>query len=179
MLLPRPIHIEVAQADCRRRHLVQSQPVAKVVVEGQLGKAIDVQRSLVLQRRRKVSRPGEPVDRRAGGKDQRDALLHGKPQHLFRVLEVVVHHVHAVVFKRVGAGALVQNRLDPTFSQCIFSNGAAKLPLVHVIHIARAVQVLELPGIGQVVHHQNVRDAVRIQLVDQVAADKARASSND
>ena len=73
----------------------------------------------------------------------------------------------------------MQDCLDLACSQRIVSDGAAELPLVHVVHIAGAVQILELLHVGEVVHHEDVGEAVGIQLVNQIAADKARASGND
>jgi len=73
----------------------------------------------------------------------------------------------------------VQDRLDLAGSQRIFSNDAAQLTLVHVVHIARTVQVSELLGISKIIYYENVSYTLGIQLVNQVATYKSRTTCND
>ena len=54
VLLARPVDVEITEADGSHRDPVQSELMAKVVVEDQLGIAVDIQRALIFDGGREV-----------------------------------------------------------------------------------------------------------------------------
>ncbi len=105
VLLARAVDVEVAQADDGALDLRHQ--AADIVVEDQLREAIDIQRTLV--RGVDCEAGARAIDSSRGGIDERHLALQREVQQLLGVGEVVVHHVVAIVFKRVGAGALMQD----------------------------------------------------------------------
>src|SRR5271165_6627854 len=118
------------------------------------------------------------LHRRAGGVNQRHAAVQRPVQQLFRVGEVIVEHVPAVLLGRIGAGPLVQ------YSSRLHSGGAAadeiaKLGAVHVVGDRTIAQVAELVPLGQVVNGQDVPDPALVERADHVASDESSSSRND
>ena len=124
------------------------------------------------------------VDGGGGGVDERDLAIEREVQQFLRVGEVVVHHVAAIVFERVRAGALMQDGADLCVLEVAGFEGGAELALVHVVGVLGAGEVQELwPGKvgrgGEVIDQQNVALAGAVELVDEIAADEACAAGND
>jgi len=99
-------------------------------------------------------------------------------EQLFRISEVVVEHVTAVLLGRIGAGPLVQyrRRLHPGAA---VADKIAKLGAVHVVGDLTVAQVAKLVPLGQVVNGQDVSDLALVKRADQVAPDESSSSCND
>ena len=99
-------------------------------------------------------------------------------QELFGVLIVVIHHVLAVPLSGGGARTFVEDGFDlaELFTR---HNLDKEVFFIHVVSDVQIHQVHELGAVFQVVHHQNVGDAFVIEGLNNIAADKARAASND
>ena len=97
---------------------------------------------------------------------------------------VVVHHVIAVVFKRVRACALVQDGAHLRVLEVACRERLAELGLIHVVGVVSSPQIQELRA-GEircrrkVIDDENVTLADAIQLLNEIAADKAGAAGND
>ena len=105
-------------------------------------------------------------------------------QQLLGVGEVVVHHVAAIVFERVGAGALMQDGADLCAFEVAALEGGAELALVHVVGVLGAGEVEELGPAevgrgGEVVDDEDVALAGTVELLDEVAADEACSAGYD
>jgi hypothetical protein len=180
MLFARTVDVEVTQADHGAFHL--GKKAANVVVEDELGIAVDVQWTLVDGRFREDGTGS--VDRCGGGIDERDLAVEREVQQFLRVGEVVVHHVATIVLERVRTSALMQDGADFCTLEVARLEGGAEFTLVHVVGVSGAGQIQELwPGqVGggsEVIHQENVAFASAVELMDDIAADKARAAGND
>ena len=88
------------------------------------------------------------------------------------------HHFDAVPFRRDGACALVQNRTD--LAEAVARQHAGQeIVFVSVIDEVAVGQVPRLVPVGQVVDDENILLAGRIQVSDDIAADKSGAAGND
>ena len=173
VLLARAVDVEVAEpCDLRVRG---GQHAPHHIVEQQLRVAIDVQRSLEFRRfaeRRATAIGG----RRRRVQQPRAAQLAGVEQ-VLRAPVIGVEHEAAVVLHRVGAGALVQHRLDA--AELAFREARVELGAVEVVAQPGAQQVAVLRAVGQVIDANHVVDADRIQPVHEVAADHAGRAGDD
>src|SRR5271170_6358142 len=103
-------------------------------------------------------------------------MSNSETQNILGVGEVIVHHVHAVIFQRIRAGTLMKDCFDLGDAKLVGHDGSAKFALVHVVDETRSMQIHELSRIGQVIYYKNVRDAVPIQLVYDIASNETRAA---
>ena len=108
VLLAWAVDVEVAEADDGALHLGDES--ANVVVEDELGVAVDVEGTLVVGLLGEVGTGS--VDGGGGGVDEGDLAVEREVQQLLGVGEVVVHHVAAIVFEGVGACSLMEDRAD-------------------------------------------------------------------
>ena len=91
---------------------------------------------------------------------------------------VVLHHVSAVGFHGVAAGAFVEHGLDTAKGP--LGETGVEAAVVDVVGNAQIGQVAEFVAIGQVIHRDDVLDAAGIQTLDDVAANEAgRAGDHD
>jgi hypothetical protein len=180
VLLARAVDVEVTEADDGALELRDE--AADVVVEDQLGVAVDVERALVGGDF--GERGASSVDGGRGGVDEGDLAVGSEVEQLLRVGEVVVHHVAAVVFEGVGAGALMEDGANFGVLELAGLESGAELALVHVVGELGAVEVEELGageigGRGKVVDDEDVALTTLVELLDEIAADKAGATGND
>ena len=115
---------------------------------------------------------------RRRGVDQRRFVLLAPCEHRLRAGEVLVEHILPVPLGGVGAGALVEHRLDRA------EIGAGRDPLaelgaVEVVGDAGAGEVREFPAVDQVVDDEDVVAAARVQRVDEIRSDESGAAGDD
>ena len=130
----------------------------------------------MLGRLRTVARAA--VNRRAGGVNQRHAVLQTPVEQFLRVGEVVVQHVPSVRLGRVGAGSLVQERagFQPGGAA---ADELAELGAVHVVGDLAVAEVAKLVAMSQVIDGQDVPDAAIVEGADQVTSDETSGSGHD
>src|SRR5690606_11864811 len=143
------------------------------LVEQQLRVAVDVERRLVLGRLDEVA--AAPVYRRRGGVDERDTLHERMLEQLERVAIVVRHHVAAIAFHRVGAGALVEDGAHALQA----AEPREELLLVEVVGDVATHQVAELGGRAQVVDRDDLELPARVERRHEMRADEARGAGDD
>ncbi len=85
-----------------------------------------------------------PVNRCRGGVDEGNLAVEGEVQQLLGKGEVVVHHVAAIVFEGVGAGALMEDGSNSGVLEVTSLESGAELALVHVVGELRAGEIEEL-----------------------------------
>ncbi len=180
VLFARSVHVEVTQADHGR--VDGGRKAANVVVEDELGEAVDVERTLVFRIYGEAG--GGAVGGGGRGVDEGDLALGREVQEHLRVVEVVPHHVLAVVFEGVRAGALMKDGFDRLVIEVACDEAFEEVELIHVVGVDGALQVEELGtgeigSRGQVVDHKDVGVACAVKLVDEVRADEAGAAGND
>jgi hypothetical protein len=146
---------------------VPRKTAAHDLVEEELGVAVDVQRRLVLAFL--AEHPTAAIDRGRRGIEVRDLLLRAEIQQLQREAVVVGHHVTAVGFHRVGAGALVQDGLDTAIELAVLDH-VEELVLVEIVGDLAIGEVEELVGARQVVDRDDVGYAALVERLDQVCA---------
>ena len=146
-------------------------------VEHQLGERVHVDRPLALLAHAEV--PAGAVDRGGRGVDERHPALRGVLEHVPGEVVVGPHHQQAVPLGRVGAGALVEDRLELRPEVVARRHARGELVHVHVVGDAAVGEIEDLAGVAQVVHDQDVGVARGVQGPDQVAADEAGAAGDD
>ena len=93
-------------------------------------------------------------------------------EHL-RVIEVVPHHVLAVVLEGVGAGALMENGFHWLVVEVALDEAFQKVELIHVVRVDGTLKIEEL-GTGEigsrseVVNDKEVGAACAIELMNEV-----------
>jgi hypothetical protein len=174
VLLARAVHVEVAQAHHQRRRCRGD--LAHVLIERQLGIAVDVERTLVAR----VLGEGAAVtvDRGTRCVDQRHAALSAVAQQQAREGEVVAHHASAVPQRGVRAGAEMEYALEPDPEVAAAREQVVELVPIQVVADARIGEVGALVPVLQIVDDQHVAAPASVQGVDQVAADEAGASGD-
>ena len=180
VLLAGAVDVEVAEADDGGFDVVHA--AAEPVVEDELGVAVDVEGLFVFGDF--LEDFGQAVGGGGGGVDEGDLVVGGEGEEGFGVVEVVVHHVAAVVFEGVGAGSLVEDGGDLGVVEVAFEDGFDEVELVHVVGVVGALEVEELGagevgGRGEVVDDEDVLFADGVELVDEVGADEACSSGDD
>ena len=73
----------------------------------------------------------------------------------------------------------MEDGLDAGQLQVSGNQRAPELSLVHIIDKLRPMQVQGLSRVKQVIDHENIADALRVEFVDKVRADEAGPSGND
>src|SRR5690606_34648391 len=89
---------------------------------------------------------------------------------------VVIHHVMAVTFRRIGTCALMQYDIDTL--EVALSHLRPEIVLVHVVGDVAADQVADFVTFGEIVHRENVGITAPIQAADKIAADEAGGSGD-
>src|SRR4029078_9039206 len=107
---------------------------------------------------------------------ERDFLVLAPVEQMPRVRVIVLHHVATVRLPRVGAGALVEDRLHRALEPF---QAREKLCLVHVVGDLAAGEVLELVGLREVVDRDDLRDAAPVEALDEPRADEAGGTGDD
>jgi hypothetical protein len=143
-------------------------------VEQELGVGVDVERPLA-GALLAVLGPGA-VHRGGRGVEERHLLLLAPLEQAPRVGVVVLHHEAAVRLHGVGAGALVEHRLDRAFPAV---DARQELGLVHVVGDLAAGEVTELLAVREVVHGDDLADAAAVQPLDEPRADESRRAGHD
>ena len=174
VLLPRAIDVEIAEA--HHLGLRLRQDVAHILIELELGIAIDVERLLVFQRF--PEHPAAAIHRSGGGIQVGRAPLQAIVQQHLGVLVVVAHHVAAVPLRGGGTGALVKDGLHAA-EILPGPDTFQKVVLVQIVPDAQIGQVLELDAVAQIVHHQDVLPAAGVQRLDNVGADETGPACHD
>ncbi len=100
-------------------------------------------------------------------------------QNLFRITEVVAHHIATVPFGRGGAGTLMQNRLNISGKRRIGFQQAEKIILVDVIDDGQVGDVAEFVAVTQIVDDQDIAAIVFNQHAGKIAADESGPASYD
>ena len=172
--LARAVDVEVAEAGDRRRAVGQQPP--HVLVEQELGVAVDVERRLV--RALLAEHAAAAVDRCARRVQERHVVALAPVEERHRVPVVVAHHVAAVGLHRVGARALVQDRADVVVEVAI-REAQEEFLLVHVVGDLAVGEVPELVGLREVVDGDDVGLAAQVERADEIRADESGGSGDD
>ncbi|MNO93211.1 hypothetical protein D3C76_848080 [compost metagenome] len=101
-------------------------------------------------------------------------------EQILGVLVVDLHDELAVPLGSRGAGTFVEDHLDaaiPLFKLVTGDDPRLELVLVHVVGDGEIDQVDELGAVGQVVDDHDIGPSLSVQLLDQIAADKASTAS--
>ncbi len=177
MLLARAVDVEVLEADNLRVDL--RHPAAHVLVKQLLGVAVDVERLFELGIFDEVV-IAATVGRGRRGVNKRDFTLDAVVEQILGVLVVDLHDELAVPLGGGRAGAFVEDHLDtvvPLFKLVAGDDASLKLVLVHVVSNGQIDQVDELGAVGQVINDHDIGPSLSVQLLDQIAADKASTAS--
>ena len=106
----------------------------------------------------------------AGGVQQAGATFVTGLVQLHRGDVVVLHHVLAVAFHGVAAGALVKNSFYLAVS--IGGKRVVKISGVHIVGNLQIGQVAKLVALGQVIHGNDVGHASGVEAQDEVGTNK-------
>ncbi len=177
VLLARTVDVEVLQTHDLGVDL--RQPAAHVLVEQLLGVAIDVERLLELGIFDEVV-VAATVGRGGGGVDKRDFPLDTVVEQILGVLVVYLHDELAIPLSGGGAGTFMEDHLDaviPLFKLVTGDDPRLELVLIHVIGNGQVDQIDELGAVGQVIDDHDIGPSLSVQLLDQIAADKASTAS--
>ncbi len=172
--LVRPVDVEVAQAGDLRAALAGA--ALDVAVEEVLRVGVHVQRPFVHRVLGELA-PGA-VHRGRRGVDERHLLALAPVEERLGVGVVVLHHVLAVRLGRVGAGALVQDRLERAV-EAAAREPRQELALVHVVLDAQLEEVPRVGALGEVVDREDLVHAGAVQRRDQARADEAGGPGDD
>lgn len=172
MILARAIDVEIAKAGDGAFGLGEQR--ADMLVEGELGEAIDIE-GLLMRLGFREGRAAMAIDRRRRGIDEGNLGAEALMQQVARIGIVHPHHIPAVLLGGHGAGALVEYRIDPAEGR----EAGRQLVLVHIVGEARAAQIEVLAGVGEIIDDQYVVVASVIQRMDQIAADEAGPAGDD
>ncbi len=177
VLLARTVDVEVLQTHdlgVDLRH-----PAAHVLVEQLLGVAIDVEGLLELGIFDEVV-VAATVGRGGGGINERNFPLDTVVEQILGVLVVDLHDELAIPLRGSGAGTFMEDHLDaviPLFKFVTGDDPRLELVLIHVIGNGQVDQIDELGAVGQVIDDHDIGPSLSVQLLDQIAADKASTAS--
>ncbi len=177
VLLARAIDVEVLEADYLRVDL--RHPAAHILVEQLLGVTVDVERLLELGIFDEVV-VAPAVGRGGRGVDERNFPFDAVVEQILGVLVVDLHDELAVPLGGSGAGTFVEDHLDavvPLFKLVTGDDPRLELILIHVIGNGQIDQIDELGAVGQIIDDHDVGPSLSVQLLDQIAADKASTAS--
>ena len=174
MLLPRPVHVEIAKARHLRRTFGKHAP--HIAVEQALRVAVHVERRFV--RAILGENAARAVDRRARCIQERDVVVLAMIEQRHRVPVVVAHHEAAIGLHRVRARTLVQHRGDVVL-EVACADARDEFVLVEVIRDIAVREIAELVGIPQVVDGDDVALAARVERPDQVRPDESGGAGDD
>ncbi len=96
------------------------------------------------------------------------------------VLVVDLHDELAVPLGRRRAGTFVEDHLNavvPLFEFVAGNDTRLELVFVHVVSDGQIDQIDELGAVGQVINDHDIGPSLSVQLLDQIAADKASTAS--
>ncbi|MPN50476.1 hypothetical protein SDC9_198103 [bioreactor metagenome] len=112
-----------------------------------------------------VSRSGRRIK-------QLNFLFQGKMHQSFRILEVVFHHIFAVVFHSIGAGTFMENYFNIGIIKFAIFDSSNEIVLIHVINGFQTLNIFKLNHIGQIINYKDILTASLVQTLNYIAADK-------
>ncbi len=154
-------------------------PATHVLIEQLLGVAVDVE-GLLEPRVFDEVVVAPAIGRGGRGVDEGDFPLDAVVEQILGVLVVDLHDELAVPLGGGGAGTFVEDHLDaaiPLFKFVAGDDPRLELILIHVIGNGQIDQIDELGAVGQVIDDHHIGPSLSVQLLDQIAADKASTAS--
>ena len=173
VLFVRAVDIEVAQADHGSAQVIEV--VANDLVKQELRVAVDVERTLKAAVFNEFGMRAVGCGR--GRIDEGNAKFLRPAVEVERVAVVVLHHVVAVLFHRVGAGALMEYGVRTR--RRAGTHAGDEVALVEVVRNLALGEIYELFTFFEVVDGDDVGDASCIECENVVAADEAGCARNE
>jgi hypothetical protein len=173
MRFARPVHVEVTEA--RNLALCSGQDPADDLIEQELRIAVHVQRLLDFAFFDETARPA--IRRRRRRVQKLNVLCEADIEHVSAVAEVIVHHVAAVGFHRVRAGAFVENRAH--LAEVAAPEALDEFGLVEIVVDFAVDQILEFVGAREIVDGDDALFAALVERLHEIAADETGRAGDD